>query len=68
MVHNLYSSPNVIRTPVIISRTIIWLGYAARMEEMRNACQILFGKREWKILLGGSRTPIIKWLKTQTSK
>jgi hypothetical protein len=35
--HNLYSSPNIIR--VIKSR--IWAGHAARMEEMRNAYKVL---------------------------
>jgi hypothetical protein len=38
-VHNLYSSPNIIRT--IKSRRMRWAGYVARMVEKRNAYRIL---------------------------
>jgi hypothetical protein len=48
--HNLYSSPNVIR--VIKSRRMRWVGHVARMGQMRNANRILVAKREGKRLLG----------------
>jgi hypothetical protein len=38
----LYTSPNIIR--VIISRRMKWAGHVARMGEMRNAYNILFGR------------------------
>jgi hypothetical protein len=41
--HNLYASPNIIR--VIKSKSMIWAGHVARTGEMRNACNILVGKR-----------------------
>jgi hypothetical protein len=41
---NLYSSPSAIR--VIKSRRMRWAGYAARTGEMRDAYNILVGKRE----------------------
>jgi hypothetical protein len=41
--HNLYSSPNIIR--MIKSRRMRWAGHVARMGEMRNAYRILVGKR-----------------------
>jgi hypothetical protein len=37
--HNLYSSPNIIR--VVKSRRMLWVGYVARMGEMRNAYKVL---------------------------
>jgi hypothetical protein len=37
-----YASPNIIR--VIKSRRTRWVGHVARMEEMRNAYNILVGK------------------------
>jgi hypothetical protein len=37
--HNLYSSPNVIRQ--VKSRTIRWAGYVARMGEERNVYRVL---------------------------
>jgi len=42
--HNLFSSPNVIR--VINSRSIIWVGHVARMGEMRKAYKIMVGNPE----------------------
>jgi hypothetical protein len=42
--HNLYSSPNIIR--MIKSRRMGWAGYVARMGEKRNAYRILAGKPE----------------------
>jgi hypothetical protein len=44
--HNLYSSPNIIR--MIKSRRMRWAGHVARMEETRNECRILMGKPEGK--------------------
>jgi hypothetical protein len=35
-----------------------WVGYVARMEDMRNACNILVGKREGKRRL---RRPRRRW-------
>jgi hypothetical protein len=44
--HNLYSSPNVIR--MIKSRSVRLAGYLARVGETRNAYRILVGKPEGK--------------------
>jgi hypothetical protein len=44
--HNLYSSPNVIR--IIKSRRMKWAGYVARMGEKRNMYRLLVGKPEGK--------------------
>jgi hypothetical protein len=44
--HNLYSSPNVIR--VIKSRVVRWAGHVEHLVEMRNAYKILVGKAEGK--------------------
>jgi hypothetical protein len=51
--HNLYPSPNISR--VIKSRSIIWAGHIAWMEEMRNGYSILGGKLEGKTPLGRPR-------------
>jgi hypothetical protein len=51
--HNLYSSPNIIR--MIKSRRIRWAGHAARMGETRNAYRILVGRPEGKRPLGRPR-------------
>jgi hypothetical protein len=51
--HNLYSSPNIIRK--IKSRKIRWTGHVARMGETRNAYMILVGKPEGKRPLGRPR-------------
>jgi hypothetical protein len=40
--HNLYSSPNVIR--IIKSRKMRWAGHVVRMGELRNAYRILMEK------------------------
>jgi hypothetical protein len=40
--HNLYASPNVIK--VIKSNRMRWMGYVARMGEMRNSYKI-FGQK-----------------------
>jgi hypothetical protein len=41
--HNLYSSPNIIR--MIKSRRMRWAGHVAYMRAKRNAYRILVGKR-----------------------
>jgi hypothetical protein len=51
--HNLYSSPNVIR--MIKSKRMRWAEYVARMTETRNACRILVGKPEGRRPLGSPR-------------
>jgi hypothetical protein len=51
--HNLYSSPNIIR--MIKSRRMRWAGYVARIREKRNAYRILVGKLEGKRPLGRRR-------------
>jgi hypothetical protein len=48
--HNLYSSPNIIR--LIKSNRMRWAGHVARMRETRNAYRILVGKLEGKRPLG----------------
>jgi hypothetical protein len=42
--HNLYSSPNIIR--MIKSRRMRWGGHVEQMRETRNAYRILVGKPE----------------------
>jgi hypothetical protein len=51
--HNLYSSPNIIR--MIKSRRMRWAGHVAQMRETRNAYRILVGKPEGKRPLGRPR-------------
>jgi hypothetical protein len=51
--YNLYSSPNIIR--MIKSRRMRWAGHMARIEEKRNAYNILVGKPEGKRPLGNPR-------------
>jgi hypothetical protein len=51
--HNLYSSPNIIR--IIKSRRMRWAGHVPRMEEKNNAYTILVGKPEGKRPLGRPR-------------
>jgi hypothetical protein len=55
--HNLYSSPNIIR--MIKSRRMRWAWHVARMGEKRNPCMILVGKPEGKTPLGRS---IRRWV------
>ncbi|PNF21716.1 hypothetical protein B7P43_G10362, partial [Cryptotermes secundus] len=52
--HNLYSSPSIIR--MIKSRRTRWAGHIARMGETRNAYRILVGKPEGKRPLGRPRS------------
>jgi hypothetical protein len=51
--HNLYSSPNIIR--MIMSRRMRWAGHVALMRKTRNAYRILVGKTEGKRPIGGPR-------------
>jgi hypothetical protein len=48
--HKLYYSLNIIG--VVKSRRVRWAESLARMGDMRNACQILVEKPEWKRALG----------------
>jgi hypothetical protein len=48
--HNLYSSPNIIR--VIKSRRMRCAGHAAFMVEKTNVCKVFVGKPEGKTPLG----------------
>jgi transcription termination factor 2 len=58
--HNLYSSPSIIR--MIKSRRMRWAGHVARMgEEKKNACRILVGSPEGERPLG---IPRRRWLDT----
>jgi hypothetical protein len=57
--HNLYSSPSIITSRIIKSRTIRWAGHVARMGETRNAYRIFVGKPEGRRPLGRPRR---KWL------
>jgi hypothetical protein len=51
--HDLYSSPSIIR--IIKSRRMTWVGYVARMGENRNTYRLLVGKPEGKRPLGRPR-------------
>jgi hypothetical protein len=51
--HNLYSSPDIIRQ--IKSRRMRWAGHVARMGEGRNLCRVLLGNPEGRRQLGSSR-------------
>jgi hypothetical protein len=51
--HNLYSSPGIIRQ--IKLRRMRWAGHVARMGEGRNVYRVLVGKREGKRPLQGPR-------------
>jgi hypothetical protein len=51
--HNLYSSPNIIR--MIKSRRMRWAEHVERMGETRNAFRILVGKPKGKRPLGRPR-------------
>jgi hypothetical protein len=54
--HNLYSSPNIIRQ--MKSRGMRWAGYVARMREERIVYEVLVGKLEGKRPL---RRPRRRW-------
>jgi hypothetical protein len=51
--HNLYSSPNIIRR--IKSRRMRWAGHVACMGEEMKVYKVLVGKPEGKRLLGRPR-------------
>jgi hypothetical protein len=55
--HNLYSSPSIIR--IIKSRRRRWVGHVARMGEKRNMYRLLVGKPEGKRPLG---RPRYRWI------
>jgi hypothetical protein len=56
--HDLYSSPSIIRL-IKSRRMIIWAGHVARMGEKRNAYRLLMGKPEGRRPLG---RPKRRWL------
>jgi hypothetical protein len=51
--HNLYSSPNIIR--LLKSKRMRWTGHVARMGEERKVYKVLVGKPEGKRPLGRPR-------------
>jgi hypothetical protein len=51
--HNLYSSPDIIRQ--IESKRMRWAGHVARVEEERKLYKVLMGKPEGKRQLGRPR-------------
>jgi hypothetical protein len=51
--HNLHSSPNIIR--MIKARRMRWAGHVALIGGKRDACRILVGKPEGRRLLGRPR-------------
>jgi hypothetical protein len=51
--HNLYSSPSIIR--IIKSRRLRWAGHIAQIGEKRNVCRLLVGKPQGKRPLGRPR-------------
>jgi hypothetical protein len=51
--HNLYSSPNIIRQ--IKSRRMKWAGHVARVGEERKVCKVSVGKPEGNKPLGRPR-------------
>jgi hypothetical protein len=59
--HNLYSSPGIIR--MIKSRRMRWAGNIARMGEEKNAYRILVGKPEGKRPLGRPRRKCVDNIK-----
>jgi hypothetical protein len=64
--HNLYSSPNVIR--IIKSRRVRWAGHVTRTEEKRNTYRILMGKPEGKRPLKRPRRWWVDNIKTDLRK
>jgi hypothetical protein len=60
--HNLYSSPNIIR--LIKSRRIRWTGNVVRIGAKRKAYRILAGKPEGKRPLGRPRRGWVDNIKT----
>jgi hypothetical protein len=51
--HNLYSSPNIIK--MVMARRMIWAGHVTRKREKRNAYSILAGSPGGKRPLGRPR-------------
>jgi hypothetical protein len=64
--HNLYSSPNIIR--MIKSRKMRWAGLVARMGEKRNAYRILVENPEGKRPLGRPRRRWVYNVKTDLTE
>jgi hypothetical protein len=57
--HNLYSSPDIIRQ--VKARRMRWAGHVARMGEERKVYKVLVGKPEGKSPLGRPRVYVGKW-------
>jgi hypothetical protein len=64
--HNLYSSPNIIR--MMKSRRMTGAGHAAQMGEKRKAYRTLVGKSEGKRLLGRPRRTWVDNIKMDLSE
>jgi hypothetical protein len=60
-IHNLYSSPNIIR--MMKSRRLSWVGHASRIGEERNAYKMLMRKPKGDQYedLGAARGITLKW-------
>jgi hypothetical protein len=59
--HNLYSSPGIIRQ--VKSRRMRWMGHVARIREERKVCKVLVGKSEGKRPLGRPRHRWEDWIR-----
>jgi hypothetical protein len=56
MLHNLYSSPNIIRMNTLTMR---WAGHAECMDEMQNECRISVRKTESEETTWESKVQIV---------
>jgi hypothetical protein len=59
--HNLYSSPHIIRQ--IKSRRMRWVGHVVRMREERKVYRVLVGKPEGKRPLGRPKRRWEEWIR-----